>query len=127
MGWKGAVRSIGAAARAAERDSRRRQRELEREQKQFEKMQELEQAAYEVEVYENHIDLCLSLHKECSDPIDWREIASAAAPIEPRNTGESEQKARNALSEYQPGLISRLFKQEARQRRKLERRKIQCR
>jgi len=37
MGWKGTVRSIGAAVRAAERDEKRRQRELEKQQKQYEK------------------------------------------------------------------------------------------
>ena len=35
MGWKGTVRSVGAAVRAAERDSKRRQRELEKQQKYF--------------------------------------------------------------------------------------------
>jgi len=50
MGWKGTVRSIGSAVRAAERDAMRRQRKLD-------KIQELEQAEYEVDVYENHIKL----------------------------------------------------------------------
>jgi hypothetical protein len=49
--------------RRAERDAQRRQRELEKQRKQLEKMQELERAAYEVQVYENHIDLMLSVHK----------------------------------------------------------------
>ena len=39
MGWKGAVRSIGAAVRAAERDAKRRQRELEKRQRQYTKHQ----------------------------------------------------------------------------------------
>jgi len=32
MGWKGALRSINAAMREAEREAKRRQRELERQQ-----------------------------------------------------------------------------------------------
>ncbi len=32
MGWKGTVRSIGSAVRAAERDAMRRQRELDKQQ-----------------------------------------------------------------------------------------------
>ena len=63
MGWKGTILTIGAAARRAERDSKRRQMELEKRKKQYEKMQELEQAAYEVDVYENHIEVIKSLHK----------------------------------------------------------------
>lgn len=57
MGWKGTLRSIRAAQRRAEREAQRRRRELERQRKQLEKMRELERAAYEVQVYENYIDL----------------------------------------------------------------------
>lgn len=68
MGWKGAVRSLQASARRAERNAHRRQRELEKQQKEYAKMEALEQAAYEVDVYENHIDILLSMHKECAEP-----------------------------------------------------------
>lgn len=120
MGWKGAVRSIAAANRADQREAKRRQRELERQDRQYQKMQELEQAAYEVEVYENHIDLLLSVHTECSAVTDWNKVASASAPLEPSNKKELERKATKALSNYQPGSISRLFGQDKRQKKKLD-------
>ena len=120
MGWKGTVRSIGAAVRAAERDSKRRQRELEKQRKQYGKMQELEQAAYEVEVYENHIDLIQSVHKERSDPIDWRAIANSSEPERPENLKERENKAKAKAESYQPGFIDRLFKMEEKKRKQLE-------
>ncbi|NWO56439.1 hypothetical protein [Chromohalobacter israelensis] len=116
MGWKGTVRSIGAAVRAAERDAKRRQRELERQQLQFEKMQELEQAAYEVEVYENHIDVIQSTHKECSPPIDWNKIASSKQPTEPQRSNDNESEARQSLKSYKPGFIDRLLKREEKKR-----------
>ncbi|MFP9134010.1 hypothetical protein ACLKZ7_13605 [Shewanella algae] len=116
MGWKGTVRSIGAAVRAAERDAKRRQRELERQQIQFEKMQELEQAAYEVEVYENHIDVIQSTHKECSPPIDWNKIASSKQPTEPQRGNDNESEARQSLKSYKPGIIDRLLKREEKKR-----------
>ena len=116
MGWKGTVRSIGAAVRAAERDAKRRQRELERQQIQFEKMQELEQAAYEVEVYENHIDVIQSTHKECSPPIDWNKIASSKQPTEPQRSNDNESEARQSLKSYKPGFIDRLLKREEKKR-----------
>ena len=112
MGWKGTVRSIGAAVRAAERDAKRRQRELERQQKQYEKMQELEQAAYEVDVYENHIEVIQSIHKECSAHVDWNYIALSKQPKEPKKSCAKEEEARLKLDEYKPGLIDRLFKRE---------------
>ncbi len=116
MGWKGTVRSIGAAVRAAERDAKRRQRELERQQKQYEKMQEREQAAYEVDVYENHIDVIQSIHKECSPPINWNKIASTKQPTEPKRSNGNESEARQLSESYKPGLIDRLFKREKKKR-----------
>lgn len=71
MGWKGTLRSMGAASRQAERNAQRRQRELEKRHREFAKMEALEQAAYEVDVYENQIDLLLSVHKEgCHSPVN---------------------------------------------------------
>jgi t-SNARE complex subunit (syntaxin) len=86
MGWKGAVRSVGAAVRAAERDAKRRQRELERQEKHYAKMQELEQAAYDVDVYENNIELLQSLHKDCSEQVNWGGIAKTTAPVKPNKS-----------------------------------------
>lgn len=116
MGWKGTVRSVGAAVRAAERDAKRRQRELEKQYKQFEKMQELEQAAYEVDAYENHIDVIQSTHKECSPPVDWNKIALSKQPTEPKKKSENEEDARVISDSYKPGFIDRLFKREEKKR-----------
>jgi len=123
MGWKGTVRSIGAAVRAAERDTKkrqrdlernekRRQRELEQKKKQYEKMQELEQAAYEVEVYENHIDVILSTHKECSPVVDWKHISLSKQPREPKKSNEKEKEARLLFDNYKSGFIERLLKKD---------------
>ena len=120
MGWKGTVRSLGAAVRAAERDAKRRQRELEKQQKQYEKMQELEQAAYEVEVYENHIEIIQSVHKECSDTIDWKNISKSQEPKKPENLKKHEKTARKEAENYKPGFIDRIFKREEKKRMRLE-------
>ncbi|MGY8871328.1 MAG: hypothetical protein ACKVJE_12890 [Pseudomonadales bacterium] len=113
MGWKGTVRSIGAAVRAAERDAKRRQRELEKRQKQYDKMQELEQASYEVEVYENGIEVIQSMHKDCSDHIDWLSIAKLPQPQTPVKKSINEEKARVKLNSYKPGFVDKLFKWES--------------
>jgi len=120
MGWKGTVRSIGAAVRAAERDAKRRQRELNNRQKQYDKMQELEQAQYEVDVYENRIELLLSVHKECSDSIDWHSIRSAPEPQKPENKKEREKKAREKADGYEMGFFDRLFNREEKIRKRFE-------
>jgi len=119
MGWRGTVRSIGAAVRAAERDAKRRQRELEKRQKQYAKMQELEQAEYEVDEYENHIEIIQSLHKECCDRVDWEYIAGSSEPEKPKNTKACESTARREYEGYKPGFIDRIFKQEGKKRKNL--------
>ncbi len=116
MGWKGTVRAIGAAARAAERDAKRHQRELAKQQKQYEKMQALEQAEYEVEVYENDIEIIQSIHKECSDPIDWEIIAKSQEPKIPSNLKNNEKSARLKADNYKPDFIDKIFKREEKKR-----------
>lgn len=116
MGWKGTVRSLQASARRAERNAHRRQRELENRRKEFAKMEALEQAAYEVEVYENHIDLLLSMHKECAEPVKWKKILSKPEPKQPLKTGALEQAAQHASATYRPNFWAKLFKLENRQR-----------
>lgn len=119
MGWKGAIRSIGAAVRAAERDAKRRQRELEREQKHYAKMELLEQAAYEVEVFENHIDIIQSLHKDCSELVDWRSIANSTKPKEPIRETALEAKATYKAKKYIPGFFDKVFKKAEKKQKEL--------
>lgn len=109
MGWKGTLRSIQAEMRRAERDAQRRQRELEKQHKQLEKMQELERAAYEVHVYENHIDLLLSVHKECSNTWDWDKIRSSEPPIKPTKSHTHEELAQAKLDKFKPGVFGKIL------------------
>lgn len=110
MGWKGTLRSIEASARRAERDAQRRRRELERQRMQLEKMQELERAAYEVQVYQNRVDLLLSVHKECSDPWDWERIRSANPPVKPDRTNVHEESAKSTLDNFKPKVSDRMLR-----------------
>jgi hypothetical protein len=120
MGWKGTLRSVGSTIRAAERDEKRRQKELEKQQKQYDKMQELEQAKYDVEVYENLIDRLQSVHKECSDVIDWEEIANSSEPEKPSNQKSREKTASVKADRYSPGFFDKLFDREEKKRNLLK-------
>lgn len=119
MGWKGAIRSIGAAARAADRNAKRQQRELDRQQKQYEKMEALEQAAHEVEVYKNYIDLIQSVHLECGSEVNWENISLSKKPIKPTNKKMDETAAKEKESAYKPNLFDKLFKKEQTKRQEL--------
>lgn len=119
MGWKGALRSMAAAQRRAEREARRRQRELERQREQLEKMQELEQAAFEVQVYENYVDLLRSVHKECGDDWDWEAIGSSDAPDRPIREQTHEESARSRLDSYEPGVVDKMLSRTESKRQEL--------
>lgn len=119
MGWKGNVRAVKAAYRAAERDSNKRHRELQRREKEYAKMQMLEQAAYDVDSYENHIDRLTSLHKECGSGVNWHEIRAVPEPSKPIPSNLLESKATAKEIAYKPNFIDRLFGLEKRKRTKL--------
>lgn len=120
MGWKGAMRSIAAAGRAAERDSRRRQRELEAREKYYVRMEELEQAAHDVEVYENYIDRITSIHKEVHLDVDWQSISADPEPKKPEKTHIAEKIVRDKFQNYQPSLFAKLFGSAEKRKSKLE-------
>jgi hypothetical protein len=110
MGWKGTLRSIEAAARRAEREAVKRQRELEKQHRQLEKMQEAERAAYEVQVYENYIDVIGTIHKDSSEAWNWEEIQLTNPPTEPAKSDIHERTAQKSLDAYKPGFTDKLLK-----------------
>lgn len=119
MGWKGTLRSINATIKAAERDAKRRQRELERKRKEFERATELQQAAYEVEVFENYTERLISIHKEYSREIDWEKIAASHPPKKPSNSNKREIKAKVVLENYKPTLTDKILNKAVSKRKEL--------
>lgn len=119
MGWKGTLRSIAATHRRIERESKRRQRELERQRKQIARMQELEQAAYDVQVYENYIEVLTSVHKDCGEGWDWAKIQASAPPEKPVRQGIFEKRAQNRLDAYRPSVMDKILQRVESKRQKL--------
>jgi hypothetical protein len=121
MGWKGTLRSMQAAGRAAERNSRRRHHELERRRQAIAKATAVERASYEVEVYKNSLEQLVSVHKEGSARVDWHHISQQPPPKVPQKSAVNEESARERLESYRPGVIVRLLKRVEKARVKLER------
>lgn len=109
MGWKGTLRAIEADYHRAQRNAARRRRELLREQKEQAHRDELQQAAHGVEVYENHVEVLTSLHKDCSEPLDWKAIVHQPRPEEPAPVHASEDAARVVLEKYAPNFFIKLL------------------
>jgi DNA-binding transcriptional regulator YiaG len=110
MGWKGTLRTLSAASNASEREARRRQNALVKRQKQIEKMEELEKAKYEVEVYENQLEIVLSIHKGGWEIQDWEAIQGQEPPVKPVLLHHHEEAAKTRLQSFKPNMVDKLLK-----------------
>lgn len=127
MGWRGALRSIAAAQRRAERESARQYRELEKRNAQLQKLEEKAQAAHEVECHLNLIARLTSIQAECGDPVDWQSIYARQSPMQPKADHSREQSARRQLESYQPGWLDKLLRRIESKREDLRQTVIQAR
>lgn len=109
MGIKGTIRSIQAAQRKAQRESVRRQKALEKRHKELLKAEEREQAEYEVEYFNNYLEIITSVHKDCGSEWNWAEIANNPPPVEPKQMHLHEEKAQTALNQFKPGFLDKLL------------------
>jgi len=110
MGWRGALRSMGAAARQAERDNQRRRKIVA-------KQQMIADAASAVSDWESYTESLSSIHIDASDPIDWKAIAQSGAPIRPTLKTTQQDAAQRTLGAHKPGLLD-IFYGGSEQRRK---------
>jgi len=75
--------SVSKESRLQERAEKLRWKELDRQLKEMAKLNELEQARLQVAAYENEVEVLLSVHKQASDPMDWKSQAFALPPHAP--------------------------------------------
>lgn len=124
MGWRRGLRTLGAIARASERNAKRNARQRERYLAAVEKARSLQQAAEAVRDFNAQIAHLVAIHKSGSAAIDWKERACAIAPSAPARIALRENAARQNLDSYSPWhLTTRLglgAKRRARLERKLE-------
>jgi hypothetical protein len=116
----GVARSLVTLARTMEREARRQQRILLQQFKEQKQMLEKELVALEVKIFKNYLDVITSFHKECSEKVNWEELANNVAPQEPEYLQIHEDKALLKLENYKPSFIDRLFKIEEKQRESLK-------
>ncbi len=113
MGWRGAVRSFAAAARAAERDAQRRH-------KQALKSQMINESADAVVAWEEYVDKLVSLHTDLVDPINWHQTANRPKPPEPKFQRSHYEIANEALQRFKPSFFHIFQGGSARKRKQLE-------
>ncbi len=102
MGWRGTLRSINAATKAAAREAERRHKaDL--------KQQISQSAAEDVENWKHYLTALMSVHTNLAEKIDWQKLGSAPQPVKPIDTSQQQAKAQAALSSFKPGLITKLM------------------
>ena len=82
MGYKSLIKSICSSIRKNERESVRRQKDYEKNKKNIEKLEYLQRARYEVEEYENYLDMILSMRKDCNEVVIWSKLNNIQEPSE---------------------------------------------
>ncbi len=110
MGVKRTIRTLATMQNRSFHKSRQKHNELLRQQKSLESLTALHEASYEVQSYENYLDALSSIHKEGSEPWDWKAIQETEAPIKPILKTTHERNARETLDAYKPGMVDKLFK-----------------
>lgn len=95
MGWKGTMRSIAAASKAANKEAERRH-------KANLKQQRIEDAASAVVEWEDYIANLISVHVDLADAINWKAMASKQAPTKPTHSSTNQDKAQNSLDKFTP-------------------------
>lgn len=109
-----------AAQRREERAALRRHRELVKQAQRDQRERAKENAANEVAVYENYLDVLVSVHKDCGEQWNWRSVSIAPAPPVPAPTNTGETATRQRLDDYKPGFFARLFGGAKKRRAELE-------
>lgn len=98
MGWKGTLRSLAAAARAAERDSQRRQKLALKDQM-------VSDAADAVDAWEQYVEELVSIHTDLLEPLDWHSIAVKPKPREPVFRRAHRDAASRSIENFKPSFF----------------------
>lgn len=103
------IRSYGAAVRRAERTQQRKNREAARKFKEQQKQLEFQNVAKAVNEWNEYVQILKSLHKECSEKINWFELKEESKPIEPKFSKYNENCAKQKLKEFKPSIFDKIF------------------
>lgn len=116
----GIYASSSSSGRSYKSAAQQNRQALARQQKEIAKQEELERARYEVEIFENKIDLIHSIHKECDDQFDWYEISRSKHPHHTKETGFHELAAEEQLKAFKPSMMQKLLKTADKDKEKLQ-------
>ena len=107
--WKSGARRYQSAAH-------KKQQEIEKKKREAAAADEKQRNALAVEEHENYLDLIRSVHKECSESVDWEAVRTAPPPF-PKEAPPRTQAAQQALENFRPHGLGLIFKGSAEKER----------
>jgi hypothetical protein len=113
MGWRGALRSMAAASRAAARENERRAKYNARAQRASE-------AASAVADWEDLIEKLTTVNDVIDEAMDWRKTATQPEPVKPILEAGHQKRAQEKLSAFASSFMDFFFGGSERRVRKLE-------
>lgn len=116
-----------SSGRKYKSSAHQQRQQLAKQQRDIAKQEELKRTAYEVDLYNNHIDLIRSIHKECDDVFDWPAISRYKHPHHLREKGPWEIEAQQQLDQFKPSLMQKLLNTADKEEQKLTEAVIEAR
>jgi hypothetical protein len=117
--FNGFMRSAIATGRRIERAQQRSSRQAAAAYKQQQKVQELNNNAQQFKIYNDYITAIQSVHKDCSEVVDWNSFLLMPEPQKVTKKYKNEELAQYKLENYKPSFFDRLFNAENKKREKL--------
>lgn len=101
--------SVGSSSKRYKTNAYNRNADLKKQYANAQKLEEIERNELEVEMFENHLEMIKSIHKECDDYVDWNEIKNSPPPFKQDEMGPNEKEAVKLYENFKPTLRDRLF------------------
>ncbi len=106
---RGFLRSYGAAVRRIEREQQRKAREAARRFKEQQKLQAINDAKQAVADWEHYVDTLQSIHKNCTNSVDWNSLQKMPDPTSPARSAVHESTVRRKIYNYKPSVVDKLL------------------
>ena len=107
--FKQIARSYVADVRAHERNKKRQTKEYARLYKEQQKQNEIENATDIINRHQAYIDVLTTIHKNCSDKIDWQKAIEDEEPSIAEKNDLNEHEAKQKLNDFKPSFFDKIF------------------
>ncbi|MFW0716197.1 hypothetical protein [Pedobacter sp. N23S346] len=114
------IRSANASYKRTARANERQARAHAKQQQQYLKEQIRNDSIAAVNAYNDYLEMLISIHKSCSETLNWNTFLQEPEPVKPKKTKKREEVAAVALHLYKPSILDKLLGKEHNKRANLQ-------